>query len=89
MLNDSIHLLSIRSVQVSEVIKTCSCQCSPTKEQLLESLKVPAGYRKVEPGETLEQVGMVIGVILFVVGIFTAVFLGTAVRTSMYRRYWY
>jgi hypothetical protein len=71
-------------------IKSCGCQCNnPTKEELLNSLKVPAGYREVKPGESLEQVGMIVGVLLFVIGIFAAVFLGTAVRGSMYRRYWW
>ena len=65
---------------------TCTCNCIKKAEDNVTV--IPAGYREVKPGETLEQVGIAVGIILFVVGILAAVFLGTAVRGPYYRRYW-
>ena len=67
---------------------TCQCNCKNKNEMVASESAIPAGYRKVEPNETLENVGIIVGVLLFVVGILAAVFLGTAVRGSYYRRYW-
>lgn len=68
---------------------TCQCNCKNNVPMKTES-NIPAGYEKVERGATLEQVGIAIGIIMFVVNILMMVFLRTTMNSrGYYYRRWY